>query len=344
MQESINSRSGYLDRRIHESRYGINLFIGTILGTVLSLALAAVMVVTGNRFPHKPVLAFAFAMIPVMLTVSLFYTDVIPYLILTMFRFEGEKIFLNHGEAWLYFSTRLFPRISKYVGYELGHEAAALTMLILKSYKRATLVIGYVQNRRKEKILHAWVELEFLGTNWVIDTMELIDTMEPRLLVSRKEYYLCTEPDVKRKISHAAFWGYPMVQDFYRLMSDMETSFIFNKLIVFHNIGEPNYRLGFEKIGRDSLGDNGRQLDLIWLTAFGADKPVDTLLVYRMIKREMTEGPNHRHYRRLMRLAKTRQAAIDAAMEYEKRTGVTPTIFLEGLGKFSLGVNGNKVI
>lgn len=337
MQESINSRSGYLDRRIRESKYVIIVFIGMILATVLSSASAVVILVTGNRPSYEPVLAFAFAMIPVILTVSVFYTDVIPYLILTMFRFEGEKIFLNHGEAWLYFSTRLFPRMSKYVGYELGHEAAALTMLILKSYKRATLVIGYVWNRSGEKILHAWVELEFLGTNWVIDTME------PGLLVSWKKYYLWNEPDVKRKISHVAFWGYPMVQDFYRLMSNMETSFIFNKLIVFHNIGEPNYRLGFEKLGRDSLDDTGRQLGLIWLAAFGTDKPVDTLLVYRMIKREMTEGPKHRHYRRLMRLAKTRQAAIDAAMEYEKRTGVTPTIFLESLGKFSLRVNG-KVI
>ncbi|MBQ3433383.1 hypothetical protein IJG22_03785, partial [Candidatus Saccharibacteria bacterium] len=269
MQESINSRSGYLDRRIRERKYVINVFIGMILATVLSLALAVVMVVTGNRFPYKPVLAFAFAMVPVMLTVSVFYTDVIPYLLLAMFRFEGEKIFLNHGEAWLYFSTRLFPRMSRYVGYELGHEAAALTMLILKSYKRATLVIGYVQNRRKEKILHAWVELEFLGTNWVIDTMEIIDTMEPRLLVSRKEYYLCNEPDVKRKISHAAFWGYPMVQDFHRLMSNMETSFVFNKLRMFTNMGAPNYRLRFEETGHDSLNDEGKFLDLIWLTAFG---------------------------------------------------------------------------
>ena len=148
---------------------------------------------------------------------------------------------------------------------------------------------------------------------------------------------------MKRVITHAEFWRHPIVQDFYRLISIPETSFIFNKMIIFENIGEPNYSLGFEEVENDSLNDSGRQLDPIWLTAFGADKPVDAQLVSRMIKREVAEGPKRHHYRKLMRLMKTRQAAVDAALEYEMETGITPTVCFEGLREFSLKVNGKVV-
>ena len=123
-------------------------------------------------------------------------------------------------------------------------------MIALRSYERSVLEVGYIYDQDYNAELHSWVKLEYMGALWIIDPI-----MNPWLIVRWEKYYSQYYPRSEREIPHTAFWNYPIVQDFCRLASNPETSFVLDELGVFYNLGKPDYLMWFEKVGCESLND-----------------------------------------------------------------------------------------
>ncbi|MBR3386533.1 hypothetical protein IKG68_03115 [Candidatus Saccharibacteria bacterium] len=240
--------SDSLEQQIYAKRHGFIVFLVLVLAAVAGWIISLIILPGGNRYIAD--LAFALMVWPTTFAALFFFSNVVPYRILGSIRRESSNLFLNGKPLWSFFDTRLFSRASEHDGHEPRHEAAVLAMIALRSYERSELEVGYIYDRDANGELHSWVELEYMGKLWIIDPI-----MNPGLIVSRGEYCLQYHPGSEREIPHTAFWNYPIVQDFCRLASNPETSFILDELGVFYNLGKPDYLMWFEKVGCESLND-----------------------------------------------------------------------------------------
>ena len=235
---------------IYAKRHGFIVFLVLVLVAVTGWIISLFILPRGNHQPYKPILAFVLMTWTPLIAASFFFSNVVPYRILGSIWCESINLFLNGKPLWSFFDAWLFSRTSEHDGHEPRHEAAVLAMIALRSHERSVLKVGYIYDWDYSAKLHSWVELEYMGTLWIIDPI-----MNPRLVVNWKKYYSRNHPRSKREIPHTAFWNYPIVQDFCRLISNPETSFVLDKLGVFYNLGKPDYLMWFEKVGCKTLND-----------------------------------------------------------------------------------------
>ena len=268
-----------------------------------------------------------------------FYCDVAPYFLTRLFMEDAEGLYLCGRPLGQYYDTELFSRLSVYLGYGLCYEATTLAMMTMKRHRTARIIIGKAVDRQDILHIHAWVEFRAFGRWWVMDP-----TWGPTILSSKRQHdKKIGFPKVCRIISYAEFWDFGMVQDYYAHIQNQETSQVFNELLVFHNSESPDYKMMFEKIGRSSLDQNGKQANLFWIEAFGQNKPITPRMITRMLDHPRSLEPNHHLYRISMCIAKTVKKSLARVVEYEKRTGITATICYTGFRSYDLCVNDTIV-
>jgi hypothetical protein len=119
---------------------------------------------------------------------------------------------------------KLFEQLAK-ANDDCGfcYELSALTLLMLRTLKSAKLVQGFDGEKHFK---HAWVELRFLGQDYVIDlAWNLVLFPFPKKYIYKKDHL-----ESRWECPYTDFWAIPATQRFAELLSAAETSYIFSEL------------------------------------------------------------------------------------------------------------------
>ena len=217
--------------------------------------------------------------------------DLEAFTLALMLEEQYKKCFLNGFSIWQYINNTMFYRLGRYLGHGICYEASATIMLCLKNYQSSRLVFADClwDEKTGERTKHAFVEIEFHDTWWVIDPAWSGAAAMP---VRREDYYSIFEVKVERRISYEEFWRHEFVQRFYDQMQLPENRY-FLQLILFRRVKDTTEML-FEY--KPELTDMGPEYIFC---IFGKEYPITQRVLREFFARSKRLIPKSRTCRKV---------------------------------------------